>query len=42
MGLANIGEGDRDLTMEEASSMAVEGTAVEEVGNVPVDPMRLP
>lgn len=41
MVLANIGGGDGGLTMEEASSMAVEGTAVEVVGNVPVDPMRL-
>lgn len=39
--LADIGGGDGDLTMEEASSMAVEGAAVEVVGNALVDPMGL-
>lgn len=42
MVLADIRVEHGDVTMEEASSMAVEGTAVEVVGNVPVDPMRLP
>lgn len=42
MVLADIGGGDGDLTMKDASSMAVEGTAVEVAGNMPVDFMRLP